>query len=171
MAAPARAGPKRHPFRPALAICLRLALPLFGLLFWASTAASQSIGVSSNLSFGSFLAGSGGTVTVGPSGSRSKSGGVLLIGQGAGAAAAQFIVTGTPNASYAITLPSDNTVTLADENSHTLALNGFVSSPGGSGLLSAGGSQLLRVGATLSVGNGQAVGSYAGSFSVTVNFE
>jgi hypothetical protein len=132
---------------------------------------AQTIVATANLSFGAFLSGSGGTVIVSPDGSRSKTGSVLLLSQGSGVAAAQFSISGTADASYAISLPGDNSVTLADGNLHTLAVNGFTSSPSGSGRLSGGGTQWLGVGATLVVGSGQAAGSYTGSFSVTVNYQ
>lgn len=133
--------------------------------------AAQTIVATANLSFGAFLAGSGGTVVVSPNGSRSKTGSVLLLSQGSGVSAAQFSISGTPDAPYSITLPGDNSVTLVDGNLNTLALNAFTSSPSGSGRLSGGGTQWLGVGATLVVGSGQAPGSYTGSFSVTVNYQ
>jgi len=147
-----------------------LVLAASGMVVWSPVVA-QSIINTTSLSFGAFVAGSGGTVVVNANGSRSKAGGVLLVSQGASAAAAQFTVSGSADASYSITLADDDTVTLSDGNSHTMAVNGFVSSPSGSGTLSGGGTQLLSVGATLSVGNGQSPGSYSGSFSVTVEYE
>jgi hypothetical protein len=129
---------------------------------------AQSIHAVSDLQFGGFIAGSGGTVVVSPGSARNATGGVLLVGQGAGVAAAQFNVTGTSNASYTISLPADNTVLLTD-GSHTMALNSFVSQPA-FGTLSGGGAQTIRVGATLIVGSGQVPGGYAGSFSLTVNY-
>ena len=84
----------------------RAATTLLGslaLLGLALAAAAQTIGSVTSLSFGSFLAGSGGSVLVSTGGARTQTGGVLLVGQGAGAAAAQFSVVGTANASYSIT--------------------------------------------------------------------
>ena len=136
----------------------------------AGPAGAQTIVNTGSLAFGSFLAGSGGTVAVSAGGGRSKSGGVIFLNQGESGAAAQFTVTGTPSAVYAITLPVDNFVTLSD-GSHTMAVNSFVSNPSGTGTLSGGGSQILSVGATLIVNNSQASGSYSGSFDVTVNYQ
>ena len=135
----------------------------------ASPAAPQTISGVSNLSFGSFLAGSGGTVVVSPAGARTQTGGVLLIGQGAGAAA-QFNVVGTANATYSISLPDNNAVTLSDGNGHGMAITSFVSSPPATGTLSGAGSQSIRIGATLIVGPNQAPGAYSGAFSVIVNY-
>jgi hypothetical protein len=141
-----------------------------GLLTGAPVAA-QSIGNTAQLSFGAFIAGSGGAVVVSPLGGRSRAGGVVLVGQGAVAGAAQFIINGAAFASYSITLPADNLVRLSNENSQSMAVQSFVSSPGATGTLPAGGAQVLSVGATLAVGGGQAAGAYTGSFSVTLNYQ
>lgn len=142
-----------------LAVCLAASAPA-----WAQISLSKS----ADLVFGAFVANSGGTVTVAPNGGRSKGGSVLLVTQGATGAAAQFAVTGTADATYAITLPANDTVTLSD-GSHTMAVNNFTSTPSGAGTLT-GGSQVLRVGATLTAGNVQAPGSYTGSFNVSVQY-
>jgi hypothetical protein len=140
------------------------------LAFGSTRAEAQSIVNGSGLSFGAFLAGSGGTVVVGAGNSRSKTGGVFLLLQGGSAAAAQFTVSGTPGAAYAISLPANGTVALTGPGAD-MALNGFVSSPSPGGILSGGGNQLLSIGATLSVGSNQTPGSYSGTFNVTVTYE
>lgn len=122
-----------------------------------------------SLSFGAFVAGSGGTITVSPNGGRTKLGGVVLVGQGASAAAAQFTVSGPPGTTYAITLPADGVVQLSGD-AGSMAVNAFISEPGGSATLPANGTQVLRVGARLTVGNLQPPGQYQGSLSVTVNY-
>jgi len=133
------------------------------------TASTQTINGVTSLSFGSFIAGSGGAIAVSPAGVRMPTGGVITVGQGAGVAAAQFTVTGTANATYSITLPASNTVELSDGNGNVMALNSFVSSPAATGTLM-GGSQVIRIGATLVVRPNQPPGSYAGAFNVTVNY-
>lgn len=145
----------------------------FGLLFAVAPALvhAQTLNNGAGLSFGAFTAGSGGTILVSSGGARSKTGSVLLVSQGGSAAAAQFTITGTPNAVFTISLPVDGTVLLSDGGSNTMALNSFVSSPSAVGTLSGGGSQLINVGATLTVGNQQVPGAYSGSFSVTVNYQ
>lgn len=150
-------------------LCRRL-LPGPLLALAAAPSAPQSIGNATNLSFGSFIAASAGSVGMGPTGLRSRSGGVLLVGQGAIAEAAQFIVSGTAHAVYAITLPQDGVVSLSSPQGHTMAVTGFVSSPAAAGSLSPVGSARVNVGATLVVGPGQPPGAYAGSFSVIVNY-
>lgn len=121
------------------------------------------------LSFGSFVAGNGGSVTVSTSGKRSAGGGVMLIPSSQGAAA-QFTVSGDPNATYTIQLPGNDFVKLTGPGADML-INDFTSTPSGAGgQLGAGGSQTLSVGGTLSVGSDQVPGDYSGTFSVTVNY-
>ncbi len=120
------------------------------------------------LGFSMFVAGSGGTVVVDTGGVRSATGGVVLVPSGAGAAA-QFSVTGGATHTYAITLPANGVVSLVS-GTNSMAVNTFTSSPSLTGTLGAGGTQTLFVGATLSVGSNQPIGSYSGSFDVTVNY-
>lgn len=121
------------------------------------------------LSFGSFVAGSGGSVAVSPSGLRSAGGDVWLIPSSEGVAA-EFTVTGDADATYTIQLPGDDFVTLTGPGSD-MVINDFTSAPSGAGgQLSAGGSQALAVGGTLNVGSAQAPGDYAGTLSVIVNY-
>lgn len=133
-----------------------------------SWAADIAIVNTQPLAFGKFVAGSGGAVTVSPAGGRSASGGVVLVPSGPGAAA-QFVVSGDANLSYAISLPGNGVVSLVS-GANSMAVNNFTSSPSPTGVLGAGGAQTLSVGATLSVGGNQASGSYSGTFDVTVNY-
>lgn len=139
------------------------------LIFPISTHAAE-IAISNNspLAFGSFAAGSGGTVTVSPSGMCSGSGDVIVVI--ADCAAAEFTVTGDPNFTYFIDLPADNFVTLTGPGSD-MSITQFTSNPAGAnGQLGAGGSQNLTVGGTLNVGNNQAPGSYTGNFTIIVDY-
>lgn len=121
------------------------------------------------LSFGSFVAGNGGSVTVSTSGARSASGDVYLIPSSEGTAA-QFTVSGDPDATYTIQLPGDDFVKLTGPGAD-MAINDVVSSPSGAGgQLGGSGSQTLSVGGALSVGSGQTPGNYSGSLTVTVNY-
>ena len=134
-----------------------------------SRAADIAVSNTQALAFGKFVAGSGGSVTVNASGARSATGSVFLVSSGGGAVA-QFNVTGDPNATYAVTLPADDvvTITITGGGSSSMAVNSFISSPASTGTLSAAGAQALKVGATLTVGAGQAVGNYSGTFDVIV---
>jgi hypothetical protein len=120
------------------------------------------------LSFGKFSAGTGGTITLNPSGTRNASGGVALLASDSGAPA-QFIVSGDPSMTFAISLPADGTVALTS-GTHNMSITAFLSSPSGIGQLSAGGTQTISVGATLNVGGNQSVGNYSGSFDVMVDY-
>ncbi|MEX0604489.1 MAG: DUF4402 domain-containing protein [Marinobacter sp.] len=122
-----------------------------------------------SLSFGNFVAGTGGSVTISTSGNRNAGGGVILIPSAQGTAA-QFTVSGDPDATYTIQLPGNDFVSLTGPGID-MPVNNFTSSPSGvGGQLGAGGSQDMSVGGTLSVGSDQAPGSYSGTFSVTVNY-
>jgi hypothetical protein len=153
-------------------MCKTLLLVAGCLLALAAPARAQSVATVRTLSFGSFAAGSGGTVTVSAGGARSSSSGVTLVSSGAGTSA-RFQLTGTANQSFSFSLPVDNVVTLSRESGGgpSMAVNGFTSSlQQGTGVLGAGGTGYLDVGATLSVSNGQQPGNYQGSFEVIVNF-
>lgn len=128
-----------------------------------------SITNTQGLAFGSFVAGSGGAVTVSTEGVRSASGDVFLIPSSEGLAA-HFTVSGAADATYSIQLPANDAVFLTGPGVD-MAVNDFISSPSGAGgQLDSGGSQTLSVGATLTVGSGQVSGDYSGSFSVTVEY-
>jgi hypothetical protein len=145
-------------------VCALLAAPGS----WAQIAISNT----RILAFGKFVAGSGGSVAIDTNGTRTPSGGVLLLTSGGGTAATFNVTDADPanvNKTYIITLPDNGTVLLAS-GSNSMALNNFVSSPAGSSVLTAG-SQILRIGATLSVGANQPTGNYSGNFSVTVNYQ
>ncbi|OEY65265.1 hypothetical protein BG841_01510 [Marinobacter sp. X15-166B] len=138
----------------------------------AAYAADITIENTVALSFGSFAAGSGGTVTVSPEDVRSASGGVVLF-PSATVIAAEFVVRGDRNASYTLELPANNSVKLTAPGAH-MELKDFSSdiirtSGPLTGFL-VGGSQTHSIGATLVVGNGQPPGDYSGSFTVTVNY-
>lgn len=121
------------------------------------------------MSFGKFVAGSGGTVTVSSSGARSASGGILLMPSSTGSAAL-FSVTGAPNATFAISLPANGNVLLTSTTGQSMAIKDFMSSSRLTGQLGSGGSQTILVGATLNVGNNQAPGNYSGLFDLTMNY-
>ena len=82
--------------------------------------------------------------------------------------AAQFTVTGTTDATYALTLPPDANISSGANN---MLVDQFSSSLGGSnqGTLT-GGTDSFTIGAFLNVGANQAVGAYSGTFTVTVEY-
>jgi len=145
-----------------------LLLALAGLGFLPVLHAAN-IGITSSqaLSFGKFVAASG-SITVSPSGTRVASGGIVLLQTGPGQAA-QFVVSGNADVTYAVTLPADGTVSISNGGS-SVSVNAFASSPAATGQLSGGGTQLLNVGARLDVTAGLPAGAYSGTFSVVVDY-
>lgn len=136
----------------------------------ATATVMTSIAITNNtdLDFGAFSPSTGGTVIIGTDGARSKTGAVVLSSGDTGGRA-QFTVTGATDATYAITLPGNGTVSLSNGGGGSMDVNDFVSNPSGTGTLT-GGTETLYVGATLTVGSGQASGSYTGSFDVSVEY-
>ena len=114
------------------------------------------------LDFGTMTAGTGGTVVVTTAGAGSKTGDVVLIA-GSTNAADSFTVTGEANRGFTI-VTTGGTVT-----SGANAMN-FTTTASGTGNLGAGGSTQFAVGGTLTVGSGQAAGSYTGSYTATVTY-
>jgi hypothetical protein len=129
----------------------------------------------SDMSFGnlSVQAATGGTVVLPASGSRSSTSGVTLPATAGTVTPAAFDVTGTAAYTYAITLPSSVTLNhSAGAGTGTMVASSFVSNQTSNiGTLNGSGSQSFSVGATLTVGAGQAAGVYlSGNFNVTVNY-
>lgn len=94
-----------------------------------------------------------------------------MLSQGGQASRAQFSVHGKANATYAITLPSDNTVVMSDGKGHSMTVKSFSSDLGGLNILNKNGNGQFNVGATLNVSAMQARGSYTGTFNVIVNYQ
>ena len=138
---------------------------LFGFSFLDAFAAGKiSISATQNLSFGKLAAGTGGTVVVDPAGVRTKTGNVTLLSSGP-ATASQFSITGSPNGTYGITLPTSATMT---SGAFSMTVDTFVSIPAGTGTVTSVAS-ILTVGATLHAASSQQAGGYSGTFTVTVN--
>lgn len=142
-----------------------LSAALVALFLCPAGAAEIALIPTRDLAFGAFVAGTG-TVTMTAAGARSTSGGVIALSSESGSAA-QFSVTGDEAATYAISLPADGTVFLVNGGS-TMPVNAFTSSPLAGGTFF--GTQVISVGATLDVAEGQATGSYSGSFTVIVDY-
>lgn len=125
------------------------------------------------LDFGRFVAGSGGTVTLHPSGSRSKSGGVILLGPPMGQAIFHISRSSNDDAGTAISilLPPNGTTHLSSGSDvNKMAVDYFVDTSTSPESIPDGGTT-LSVGATLIVAPNQTPGNYSGSFSLIVNFE
>jgi hypothetical protein len=160
-------------FRIAAPFGLVMAVILFALSATPALCYTNSITLTNtqSLAFGSFIAGSGGTMAVSTSGGRSVgSGSIVLMNMNPTAHAAAFNVTGDANAPYTITLPADGVVSLTGPGA-AMAVGSFTSNPTSAGTLNSGGTGTIAVGATLTVGSNQVPGSYSGSFSVTVTYQ
>ena len=157
--------------RAGLAVPALLSL----LLLAASGAQAQQVVLTNTrgLDFGRFVAGSGGTVVIGPTGIRSRTGGVVLLNSPS-ASPANFNVAKTSNGggnkAVIITLPGNGEIRLSN-GSNSMAVNSFVSTPSRTISSVPVSGTPLAVGATLTVAPNQAPGTYSGSFSVIVNFQ
>lgn len=146
---------------------------LAALLLAAGCAhANQTFTTNRSLVFGRFVAGSGGTIIVSPSGARMRTGGVALVSSAPSSASFTFTDNAGDNASAAviISLPADGSVTLTSGAS-TMAVTSFTSNPGPAAGAMSGGTLIFTVGATLTVGANQPAGSYTGSIPITVQYQ
>jgi hypothetical protein len=152
---------------------LFLLLPLLLFLPAAPLHAADKIGNVTNtrpLSFGRFVADTGGTITLTTVGGRSKTGGVVPIGGGT-VSSASFSLTETGSGKSLnfreITIPT-TAVTMSNGTS-SMTISNFVSDPNTTVLGT--GKTVVLVGATLTVAPNQASGTYTGSFEITVNYQ
>lgn len=155
------------PRLPASAIAL-------AALFASGSAHAQQIVLTNTrgLDFGRFVANTGGTVVIGPTGLRSRTGGVVLLNSPT-AGQASFNVgkssNGGNNKAVIISLPANGSTRL-NSGANSMAVNTFVNAP--AAILSVpNGGTTLAVGATLMVAPNQPPGNYSGTFSLTVNFQ
>lgn len=122
-----------------------------------------------NLAFGVIVPGTATVVTVSTASVRTKdTGTATLLGTAFGAA--EFNVTGSPDATYTVTAPvSAITITNGTE---TMSVDGWTCSASGTQTLSSDNTGIgsFKVGGDLHVGAAQAVGQYTGVFTVTVAY-
>ncbi len=137
----------------------------------ATVATAIGIAKTVDMSFGTIGATAiAGTVVLATDGSRTTTGGTVILSGGPGAAAS-FNVSGEGTNTYSITLPTV-AVPLLLGGAPDMDATAFVSLPATTGTLSSG-SQTLLVGATLAVGTAAAQnpGTYTSTnFTVTVNY-
>lgn len=116
-----------------------------------------------DLNFGSMFSptSGGGTVTVDVNNQRTATGVQLATVTGESITAAQFKVTGNPNATFTITFPYSFSVTNTDGTGSSMLVDNFtynnITSPS---TLDGSGNLTIKVGATLHVYNYQALGVY-----------
>jgi len=121
------------------------------------------------LSYGRFVANTGGTIILNTAGARSQTGGVVLLASGTFTSAAFSLTesgTGKAVGFTTITLPVSATMT---SGANTMTISNFVSDPTNTVLGT--GKNSVQVGATLTVAPNQAPGNYSGNFVVTVNYQ
>jgi hypothetical protein len=124
----------------------------------------------SQLNFGKFSPEvQGGQVIITPEGNRSTSGSVILGGGIANSG--KFYLTGAPDASFSVQLPSGPAILTHQNSNKTMLVSGWVSTPqagNGTGKLD-NGQQFVSLGATLQVGSiiDNPVGLYSGTYNLT----
>ncbi len=103
-------------------------------------------------------------------GSRTTTGDVTLLAQLPNPAAASYEVTGEGGATYAITLPATATISNGIPANNMTVSNFVCSIPSLVGTISFSGTDEFTLGAKLTLAAGQASGSYAGTFDVSVAY-
>lgn len=127
-----------------------------------------------HMNFGNIApSGVAGTVTLTPAGVRSALNCTIYSGASAGTVtAASFDITGMPNFTYSILIPT--TTTTISGPGDDMTVDTWSSNPtvAAGGTLDGTGAQTLTIGATLHVGINQVAGSYTSAtpFTVTVNY-
>ncbi len=134
-----------------------------------SASKNEESNTGGDLAFGVIIPGeSSGTVTISPSTSnRTYQGGVALVASISGAAS--FNVYGGANTVFTIALP--DTDPIISSGSNTMKVQSLTVYPPGSVTLDNLGKATFNVGGTLIVEKLQAIGSYTGSFIVTVAYQ
>ena len=97
------------------------------------------------------------------------SGTITLLSQAPTWHPATFDITGTANATYSITVPNNTAVKLTGAGTDMPIIN-FATSRGGSSTLDGSGDDFFSVGGTLQLENGQAAGTYTGTFDISVAY-
>ncbi len=127
-----------------------------------------SVTKTADLAFGTvFLPGTGGgTLTIGTDGSATATG-TGMIAPSSGTTAASFDVSGPASTPYTITLPASADLT---DGTTTLVVDTFTDSAAGSGTLDGSGADTFTVGAKVTIPDTATIGSYTGTFDVTVDY-
>ena len=121
-----------------------------------------------DLDFGTLVVSATGTAVLAPSGALTTTGGVLVSGTGAHAAA--FTGTGSKNSIVHVKLPTAPITVTRVGGTQTMTVSAFTTDAPKN--LKVPPNQIFdfAVGATLNVGANQAAGTYAGTFDVTVQY-
>jgi len=131
-----------------------------------------------DLNFGNLaVSATGGVVTLEPTlaANRTQVGGVTFPVVAGTVTAAEFTITGLPEQTYSIILPTTQTITnTTGTGGETMIVDNFTSTPSPTGELNSSGTETLYVGADVTVAGNQAAGVYqsgtGNDFAVTVNY-
>ncbi len=115
-----------------------------------------------DLNFGSIFSprNGGGTVTVGTNDQRTPNGVQLATVTGEAITAAQFKVSGEPNATFTIIFPYNFNVVNVDDPNKSMSVDKFTSNVKSPAKLDGNGEKIIKIGATLHVYNYQALVTY-----------
>ncbi len=133
--------------------------PLIFMVLFSTLAFSQN--VTSPLSFGAFIAGNGGKVSITPEGGRLASGGVVLLTRFGVSSRAIVDFSSMAVKPVGLTLPVEDQFSLLCSGS-AMRVENFTYSKL---------SQTFSIGATLVVSANQKPCAYSGEFPVTINFQ
>jgi hypothetical protein len=126
----------------------------------------------STLSFGSFVAGAGGSVTI-PSAAphtRTSTSNVTLVSSNAGSVS-NITVSGVAGTTYTVILPVVPTTLSSATGGATMQISTISSNLTGlAGLIPTLGSQTFQVGGTLVVASNQLPGVYSGTLPITITY-
>jgi len=134
----------------------------------AEVLSSLTVTATNDLQFGQIAANTGGTVTVNADSSVASSGSLISTGT---RSPATFAVTGSPNTSVIVSVPTSSVNLTRGGGTETMVLSGFNSNPGGAFQLGTTGAATFNVGGTLAVASGQVAGAYTGTFQVSVEYQ
>lgn len=159
---------------------LLLAIGMFATtptLFAATAQATVSVKVvrnisitsASDMSFGYISTSTAaGSVILEHSGNRQATGGAALEAGGS-PSPAKFIASGEPNTSFSISLPA--AMVMTDNNGNEMVVSDFSGTSGDLATFNDAGRHELDVGATLHINPNQALGQYAGTIHISVNYD
>jgi hypothetical protein len=135
----------------------------------ASILSPLSVLKTANLDFGNLVVSGTGTAVMNPvAGSLTTTGGVTKAGTAAHAA--QFTGTGSKNSVVHIRVPTAPITVTRVGGTQTMTVSSFTLDQAANLKVPANDIFNFAVGATLTVGTGQAVGTYTGTFQVTVQY-
>ena len=154
-----------HPASAAVHSAARAAALLLACL--AATQVQAQTGTqTAALAFGRFAANTGGAVAIRANGSRTRTGGVVLMPSTA--TPASFSIATTGNQQIIVTLPADGSTALVAGTAQ-MPVNAFESNRP-NGILS-NPKQPLMIGAVLQVAPNQRSGNYSGTFTIILEYQ